>query len=116
MKTFYDVKSAMGWANSVIKKATEEALPIITEQLYKDSDKYTYRDTGNMFESGARFSEFKQGYIIERAPQVRMLYYNPNIIARGNKLAVPQWLEVAAKENISTYKKMYGKILDKNKE
>lgn len=115
MKTFNNFNDAFRWAKNLTEKTTKEALPVITEQLYKDSDKYTYRDTGAMFDSGAMNSDFNNGVIIERAPQVRMLYYNPNIIPRGNKMAVPQWLEVAARENKNTYKLIYVKLHSQNK-
>jgi hypothetical protein len=115
MKTFNTFKDAFNWVEDILQKTTKEALPIITEQLYKDSDKYTFRDTGAMYDTGAMNSDFDNGIIIERAPQVRMLYYNPNVVARGNKMAIPQWLEVTAKENMNTYKNIYIKIQNQNK-
>lgn len=115
MKIFNDFKSPFIWAEEVVKDTNKKSLSAISEQIYKDSDKYTFRDTGTMFGSGIRNSDFDRGYIVERAPQVRMLYYNPNITPRGNKMAVPQWLEVTAKENIETYRKMIAKIFGDSK-
>ena len=113
MRTFTNFKDAFVWSKEVLEKAKETTLPIVTEEVYKDSDKYTYRDTGAMYDSGAMNSDFKEGLIIERAPQVRMLYFNPNIVAgSGNKMAIPQWFERTKTENINKYKKMIAKGIE----
>lgn len=116
MKTFYDVPSAFNWIDKVVKKTNNISLAEIAEQVYKDSDKYTFRETGQMFDSGALYSRFKEGYVIERAPQVRFLYYATNVNAGdGNRNAIPQWFEKTKRENINTYKKMYSKLLEQQK-
>jgi hypothetical protein len=113
VKTFTNFNDAFKWSKEVVEKAKEITVPLIAEEVYKDSDKYTYRDTGAMYDGGALNSDFKDGYVVERAPQVRMLYYNPNIVAgSGNKMAIPQWFERTKTENINKYKKMYAKGIE----
>lgn len=115
MKNFKGFDSAFKWAKEVVEETSEKSLSTLTEQIYKDSDKYTFRDTGAMFGSGVRDSDFDKGIIIERAPQVRKLYYDPKITPRGNKMAVPQWFEVTVKENKETYKKIISKLFKDSK-
>jgi hypothetical protein len=88
-------------------------LPIITEEVYKDSDKYTYRDTGSMYDSGAGNSNlFKEGIILEKAPQIRFLYYGAYQAGAKNRNAIPQWFERTKTENINKYKKMLAKGIE----
>ena len=115
MKTFNSFESAFKWAESVVKKTTLIYISAIAEQVYKDSDKYTFRDTGEMYDSGV-MSNFAGGFVTLHAPQVKFLYYATNVNAGdGNRMAIPQWFEQTKIENMKTYKQMYGKILDQQK-
>lgn len=116
MKTFNEFNQAFNWVGMVINKSKSTAIEAVAEQVYKDSDKYTFRDTGAMYDTGALYSDFKNGYVIEKAPQVRFLYYATKINAGdGNRIAISQWFEQTKIENMSTYKKMYGKVIDQQK-
>lgn len=112
MKTFDSFKDAFTWTNAKIEKASREVVPIITEEVYKDSKDYTYIDTGDMYESGN--GDFKKGYILIKAPQVRWLYYTTGINAgKGNPQAVPMWFERTKTENLTKYKKIIKTQLEK---
>lgn len=116
MRIFNTFEDAFGWVGKVVKKSSPLYMEAIAEQVYKDSDKYTFRETGAMYDSGALFSDFKKGYVIEKAPQVRHLYYATKSNAGdGNRNAIPQWFEQTKKENMDTYIKMYKKIIDQQK-
>ena len=39
---------------------------VIAEQIYKDSNEFTYRESGDMYKSGELLSKFNQGIITER--------------------------------------------------
>lgn len=107
MKRFNDFKSAFNWIEDVIKKTTTPSIEAIAKQEYKDSREYTYIDTGEMFESGAN-SDFSNGFVTIKAPQVRWLYYTTWIKAgAGNPKAVPQWHEKIKSENMDKYIKIY---------
>lgn len=115
MKSFDSFGDAFKWVNGVVKDTKDTSISIIAEQIYKDSDKYTYRDTGVMYDTGALHSDFKAGYVVERSPYVRRRYYEGGRAGAGNRMAVPQWFEVTKKENIGTYKKMYAKAFNQQK-
>ncbi len=84
----------------------------MAEQVYKDSDKYTYRDTGMMYDTGQIYSRFNEGLVILRTPYVRRRYYEGGVPSK-NKSAIPQWFEKTKKDNITTYRKMYGKAIER---
>lgn len=115
MKQFNNFKSAFSWVEKVVSKTSEQATEEIARQAYEDSMEFTYIDTQTMYDSGAD-SDFKRGYVIIRAPQVRWLYYTAGITPHKNKSAVPQWFERTKIENMDDYIKMYGNLLKKNKE
>jgi len=115
MKQFNNFNDAFKWVDSKVEQASVDALPIIAEQVYKDSDKYTFRDTGAMFDTGALNSDFKRGFVVERAPQVRMLYYGDFKAGAGNGQAIPMWFERTKKENGKKYEKMYITIFNQQK-
>lgn len=106
MKTFNNFNSAFNWIDSKIKKATDKSIEEVAREEYKDSEKYIYYDTGEMYNSGLS-SDFKGGYVIVKAPQVRWLYYTPWIVPRHNMMAVPQWHEATKRENMKKYKNIY---------
>ena len=114
MKVFNNFESAFKWVENVVKEADTKALEPIAKEVYKDSKDYTYLDTEKMYNSGAD-SDFKGGYVVIKAPQVRRLYYG-NYNGRRNKNAVPQWFEATRIENIGNYKKTYIEVFNKAKE
>lgn len=113
MKTFNSFNGAFTWTNDKIQKASKEVLEELTKEVYKDSEDYTYIDTGEMYGSGES-SEFSKGYILIKAPQVRWLYYTSGINAgKGNPQAVPMWFERTKIENLSKYKKIIINRIEK---
>lgn len=114
MKVFYNTSDLARWMKEVVEKTTKESIPEIAREEYKDSEKYTYIDTREMYESGQN-SDFEKGYVVLRAPQVRWLYYIPWIKPRHNMNAVPQWHEATKKENMNKYKNIYINNFKKNK-
>ena len=109
MKKFNDFKSCFNWVNQVAEKTKEQATEEIARQVYEDSKKYTYIDTQTMYDSG-QDSDFKKGYVLIKAPQVRWLYYTTWIKPRKNKNAVPQWFEATKTENKTKYQGKYAEV------
>jgi len=109
MKTFNNFSNAFNWVNNIVKEASKEAMPLIAKQEYEDSKEYTYIDTGEMYKSG-QDSDFNNGYVLIKAPQVRWLYYTTWIKAgEGNPNAIPQWHEKIKSEHINDYIDIYTK-------
>lgn len=106
MRTFKDFNSAFDWAKKVVKNGCEKSKEVIAEQVYKDSNQFTYRETGAMYQSGELNSNFKDGLIIERSPYVRRRYYEGGKPGAGNKNAQPRWFD----KTVATYKKDYQQM------
>ena len=62
-----------------------------------------------MYDSG-QSSDFKNGYVLIKAPQVRWLYYTTGIKPHKNKNAVPQWFEATKTENKTKYQGKYVEV------
>lgn len=114
-KKFNDLKSAMKFTQEIVKKGTDNSREAISEQLYKDSNEFTYRESGDMYKSGESHSNFKDGIIIERTPYVRRRYYEGGKAGAGNKKAQPRWFEKTAKKYKDRYEDMAKKEFDKAK-
>lgn len=105
-KQFKNFKSAFDWTKKVIDDSKKDATSIIAEQVYKDSNEFTYRESGDMYESGELHSNFEKGIIIERIPYVRRRYYEGGKAGTGNVHAQPRWFD----KTISKYKKDYQQM------
>ena len=103
MKKVDNFDSAFNWSKKVLEKGTSKAKEIIAEQVYKDSNEFTYRESGDMYKSGQLHSKFKDGVIIERTPYVRRRYYEGGKAGANNKNAQPRWFE----KTVAKYKKDY---------
>lgn len=114
MKSFNNFDTAFNWVEKTITKTNEQMIEETAREVYKDSEEYTYIDTQTMYDSGEN-SDFKGGFVVIRAPQVRWLYYTTGIKGRKNKAAVPQWFEKTKIENIKKYARNYATLLNKNK-
>lgn len=112
MKKFNDFNSAFDWIKDIVAQTKESATPSIAVKVYEDSKKYTYIDTEIMYKTG-NDSDFENGYVLIKGPQVRWLYYTQWIKAHKNPNAIPQWFERTKKENINNYKILYGEIFTK---
>ena len=117
MKQFKDFDSAFKWTEEVIRKGTDKATEVVAEQVYKDSDEFTYRQSGEMYQSGELHSNFKEGIIIERTPYVRRRYYEGGVPGGKdttkvknkkptyNPKAQPRWFEKTVAKYKNNYKK-----------
>lgn len=90
----------------MVEKGKLKAQSIIAEQVYKDSNEFTYRESGDMYKSGEMHSNFEKGVIIERTPYVRRRYYEGGTPGAGNKKAQPRWFD----KTVAKYKNDYKTI------
>ena len=114
MKTFNNFNSAFNWVDKIVSDTNKQAIEDIAKQVYEDSKEFTYIDTQTMYDSGEN-SDFKGGYVLIKAPQVRWLYYTNGLTPHKNKNAVPQWFERTKIENMDSYIKIYSSLFNKNK-
>jgi len=110
MKKFDNFKDAFEFVKDVVQKGVNDSKTIIAEQVYKDSNEFTYRESGEMYKSGELHSNFKEGIIVERTPYVRRRYYEGGKPGAGNKQAQSKWFD----KTITKYKKDYLNMLTKN--
>ena len=115
MKKFNSFEQANLWLLKLQIKMNPKVLRNVAEEVYKDSDEYTYRDTGFMYDTGALYSDFAKGKIVEQTPYVRMRYYVGGKAGSGNRRAETQWFEVAMLGNLKKYRKMVTKIFNQQK-
>ena len=108
------MKKCFNWIDDVIKDTEDQAKEEIAKQVYEDSKEFTYIDTQTMYDSG-QASDFKDGYVVIRAPQVRWLYYTTWIKGHKNPKATPQWFERTKSENKDKYTGMYITKLNSKK-
>ena len=115
MKQFKNFKSAFDWAKDVINSCSDETKYAVSEQIYKDSNEFTYRDTGDMYKSGQTNSNFQKGIIIERSPYVRRRYYEGGKAGAGNRKAQPRWFEKTWAKYKNDYQQMCLNIFKQKK-
>ena len=116
MKKFNNAEEAFKWAKEVIEKGCITAEEKIAEEIYKDSNEFTYRDTGEMYQTGEENSaSWKEGLIIERKPYVRRRYYEGGKAGAGNPKAQPRWFEKTVAKNKDKYSKQAQKVIDMQK-
>ena len=115
MKKFNDFNSAFDWTKKIIEKGTQLATETIAEQVYKDSNDFTYRESGDMYKSGELHSNFKEGIIIERTPYVRRRYYEGGKPGAGNRKAQPRWFDKTVEIHKKDYQKMVVDSMNKAK-
>lgn len=104
MKKFNNFKDAFRYVQHIIDASKPTYLGIVSEQLYKDSNEFTYRESGDMYKSGENFSQFNKGLIIERTPYARRRYYEGGKAGAGNHKAQPRWFE----KTFNKYKQDYA--------
>ena len=113
-RVFKKAGDAMTWAKHVMDETNKTYLEDISEQIYKDSEKFTYYDTFAMYKSGALYSQFNKGLIIERSPYVRRRYYEGGR-PRKNQNATRKWFNTTTQKYKKQYIKRYGPILEGKK-
>ena len=95
-------------------RGREIAIPVIAEQIYKDSEKYIYildRKDG-MYALGNLNSDFKDGYVVNRTPYARRRYYEGGTPNNQHPTGQALWFERTKVENINKYKKQYSKSFE----
>lgn len=102
MKSFNNFADCFEWVNKVVNKASIQSIEDIAKQEYKDSKEFIYIDTENMYDTGKE-SNFKNGKVTLKAPQVRWLYYTNGIHPHKNIQAVPQWHEATKSRHLKEY-------------
>ena len=107
MKKFDNFGDAFGFVKDIVEKGVTDSKEAIAEQVYKDSNEFTYRESGDMYKSGEMHSNFKEGIIVERTPYVRRRYYEGGKAGTGNKKAQPRWFD----KTVAKYKKDYLNML-----
>lgn len=106
MKTFDNFSECFDWIGDFVKETGENSKEAIAKEVYEDSKEYTYIDTQAMYDSGLN-SDFKNGYVVIKAPQVRWLYYTSGLQGHKNPKAVPMWFEKTKSENKDKYVTIY---------
>ena len=114
-KKFNNMKDAIRYAQHVLDSAKPTFIGAVADQIYKDSDEFTYRDTGDMYKSGDLYSQFNKGIIIERSPYVRRRYYQGGKAGAGNPNAQPRWFEKTVAKHKEEYKSKFGIAIEKAK-
>lgn len=112
---FYDMKSAMLYVEAVIDASKPTFIGAVAEQLYKDSNDFTYRESGDMYKSGELLSRFNEGIIIERTPYARRRYYEGGKAGAGNPKAQPRWFEKTFNKYKQDYVNQYKQAVEKAK-
>lgn len=115
MKKFNDFDSAFEWGKKIVEKGAQKGVEAVAEQLYKDSNEFTYRETGTMYQSGEIHSQFDKGLIIERSPYVRRRYYEGGTPGAGNRQAQARWFDKTWNKHKNDYKKIMSNALDEAK-
>ena len=116
MKQFKDFKGACDWLKDVVNVCADDTRSAVAEQVYKDSNEFTYRESGDMYKSGNSNSDFQKGYIIERTPYVRERYYVGGKAGAGNRRAEPRWFEKTWDRYKKDYQDMCINVFKKVKE
>lgn len=115
MKKFNNFEDAFDFVKDIVKKGVNDSKEAIAEQVYSDSDEFTYRLHGDMYKSGEMHSNFKEGIIIERTPYVRRRYYEGGNAGAGNPKAQPRWFDKTVAKHKSEYKDLVVKSIKKAK-
>lgn len=116
MKKFNNFTEAFKWTKEVIKKGCANSEEALAEEIYKDSNEFTYRESGDMYKSGeSNSSSFKKGEIIEKTPYVRRRYYEGGNAGAGNPKAQPRWFEKTVAKHNEKYRKQAIATLEETK-
>lgn len=107
MRKFNNFEDAFDFVKKIVNKGVNNSKETIAEQVYKDSNEFTYRESGDLYKSGELHSNFKEGVIVERTPYARRRYYEGGKAGAGNKKAQPRWFD----KTVTKYKKDYFNML-----
>lgn len=115
MKTFNDFEQCFNWLDKATGSAYKAVIPVVTEQIYKDSNEFTFCDTGEMYQSGEMYQDLKNGIVVERTPYVRRRYYEggkPG--AKSPKQAQAKWFDKTFRKYKKDYIKQAEAIIKKS--
>jgi len=108
MKIYKDLDEA----NKAIIKLSEdvhkEAVPMITQELLKDSNVLAPLDTGTLKNSGVADSDLEKGTI-------QWLVSYAKKVWETNRTGVPKWGIKAFDNNHNKYQRMYTKVFNDKK-
>lgn len=115
MKKFDNFGDAFRYIQHITDASKPTFLGVVSEQLYNDSNEFTYRESGDMYKSGEDFSQFNKGIIIERTSYARRRYYEGGKAGAGNKNAQPRWFEKTYNKYKNDYILQYKNAVEKAK-
>ena len=97
-----------------IDHATNGALSIFSQQVFKDMTPFVPMDTGNLAESPARASNFNKGQIIYDTPYAKRMYngVNFNFSTDKHPQAQAHWDEKAKTVHIKSWEKVAKRAIE----
>ncbi|MFD1425502.1 minor capsid protein [Kroppenstedtia sanguinis] len=98
-----------------MKKATNAAVGIVTQQVVKDSNLYAPMDTGNLINSSLSSSDFPGGKAVWNTPYARRLYYGTSFkFAKDkNPRAQALWYEKAKAVHLDGWVRVAQRAVEK---
>lgn len=109
------IEQSLQLVKKVAVKHEKEAKLIISQEWFKDSNAFVYKDKGDLQDSGQLYSDFKAGILKWRTVYARLRYYLGGKAGDGNRNAKPRWAEVAKARNLRKYNAIAIKLLKKIK-
>lgn len=92
-----------------VTKARDRALPILTEQVLKDSNFYARQDSGALIASSIGATDYKKGILIWNTPYAAKVYYTGTPSRDVNANASKMWFEVAKSKHLKEWVKLAKK-------
>lgn len=108
VKVTFDRKAVMAKVGADLNRA----LPVVTNELLKDSNFYARKDTGDLIESSIKHSDPGKGVIRWHTPYARKMYYTGNPVQDKNPNASLMWAHKASAENKDKYRQMIQDIIN----
>ncbi|MDL2257585.1 minor capsid protein [Eubacteriales bacterium OttesenSCG-928-K08] len=94
-----------------VKEFCATGTEIITHEFLDDANFYARVQSGELMNSGIRYTDFKNGIVRWRTPYARRVYYTGFPRKNKNINASILWAERARKENSEKYKRMLQKMV-----
>lgn len=93
-----------------ITGATGATIPVLAEQILKDSNYYARQDTGAMIASSLTHSDLKEGNIVWATVYAKKVYYTGTPSRNVNPNATLMWYETAKSAHLAEWNKLAQKI------
>ena len=87
----------------------EKVIPVLSEQVLKDSNFYARMDTGAMIDSSQTASDFKAGKLVWDTPYARKVYYTGSPSKDRNPNASLMWAHTAKNAKNKDWQKLAQK-------